>query len=149
MGDGLLWFIHRLVLENYSSVQFSSVQPLSLVWLFAIPWAAACQASLSFTISQSFLRLVSFESMMPSNHLIIEIGEKQVQKFYSFLLEELPQFKVVGIKLNFWVRNKDTVVFYCQLCWNKTHIMIHSRERPKFISQLVYLAHWFSRFSIV
>ena len=41
------------------------------VQLFVIPWTAACQASLSFTISQSLLKLMSTESMMPSNHLIL------------------------------------------------------------------------------
>ena len=35
------------------------------------PWTAACQASLSFTISQSLLKLMSIESVMPSNHLIL------------------------------------------------------------------------------
>ena len=48
-----------------------AVQSLSRVWLFAIPWTAAHQASLSFTISQSLLRLMSIESVMPSNHLIL------------------------------------------------------------------------------
>ena len=47
------------------------VQSLSRVQLFAIPWTAAHQASLSFTISQSLLKLVSIESVMPSNHLIL------------------------------------------------------------------------------
>ena len=47
------------------------VQLLSHVWLFVIPWTAAHQASLSFTISQSFLKLVSTELLMPSNHLIL------------------------------------------------------------------------------
>ena len=51
--------------------QFSSVQSLSLVWLFATPWTAACQASLSITNSQSLLRLMSIESVMPSNRLIL------------------------------------------------------------------------------
>ena len=51
--------------------QFSSVQSLSGVWLFATPWIAARQASLSITISQSSLRLTSIESVMPSSHLII------------------------------------------------------------------------------
>ena len=51
--------------------QFSSVQLLSHVWLFLTPWTAACQASLSFTNSQSLLRLMSIESVMPSNHLIL------------------------------------------------------------------------------
>ena len=48
-----------------------SVQSLSRVWLFATPWTAACQASLSITNSQSLLRLMSIELMMPSNHLIL------------------------------------------------------------------------------
>ena len=41
------------------------------VWLFVTPWAAACQASLSFTISWSLLRLMSNKPVMPSNHLIL------------------------------------------------------------------------------
>ena len=49
----------------------SSVQLLSRVRLFATPWTAARQASLSFTISQSSLKLMSIESVMPSNHLIL------------------------------------------------------------------------------
>ena len=53
------------------SVQFSSVQSLSCVLLFATPWTAACQASLSIANSQSLLRLVSIESVMPSSHLVI------------------------------------------------------------------------------
>ena len=51
--------------------QFSSVQSLNHVQLFATPWTAACQASLCFAISQSLLKLMSFELMMPSNHLIL------------------------------------------------------------------------------
>ena len=47
------------------------VQLLSRGQLFAIPWTAAHQACLSFTISQSLLKLMSFESVMPSNHLIL------------------------------------------------------------------------------
>ena len=50
---------------------FSSVQSLSRVRLFATPWIAACQASLSITNSRSSLRLTSIESVMPSNHLIL------------------------------------------------------------------------------
>ena len=49
----------------------SSVQSLSHVWLFVTPWTAACQASLSFTIFQSLLKLMSSESVIPSNHLIL------------------------------------------------------------------------------
>ena len=49
----------------------SSVQSLSCVWLFAAPWTAACQASLSITSPRSLLKLMSIESVMPSNHLIL------------------------------------------------------------------------------
>ena len=53
------------------SAGFNSVQLLSRVRLFATPWTAARQASLSITISQSLLKLMSIESVMPSNHLIL------------------------------------------------------------------------------
>ena len=53
------------------SVQFSLVQWLSRVRLFATPWIAARQASLSITNSQSSLRLTSIESVTPSSHLIL------------------------------------------------------------------------------
>ena len=49
----------------------SSVQSLSHIQLFATPWTAACQASLSITNSQSLLKLMSIQSVMPSNHLIL------------------------------------------------------------------------------
>ena len=52
-------------------VQFRSVQSLSHVWLFGTPWTAAFQASLSITNSWSLLKLMSIESVMPSNHLIL------------------------------------------------------------------------------
>ena len=56
----------------YSQViQFSSVQSVSSVPLFATPWTAAHQASLSITNSQSSLKLMSIELVMPSNHLIL------------------------------------------------------------------------------
>ena len=48
-----------------------TVQSLNYVHLFATPWTAALQASRSFTISQSWLRLMSIESMMPSNNLML------------------------------------------------------------------------------
>ena len=56
-----------------SSVQFSSVQLLSHVWLFATPWTAECQDSLSITNSQSLLKFMCIESVMPSypSHLIL------------------------------------------------------------------------------
>ena len=51
--------------------ELSSVQSLSRVQLFATPWTAAYQASLSITNSQSLLKLMSIKSVMPSNHLIL------------------------------------------------------------------------------
>ena len=53
------------------AVLFVVVQLLSFAWLFATPWTAACQASLSFTISWSLLKPMSIKSVMPSNHLIL------------------------------------------------------------------------------
>ena len=50
---------------------FSTVQSLSCVWHFATPWTAACQAYLSIAKSQSLLKLMSIESVMPSNNLIL------------------------------------------------------------------------------
>ena len=50
---------------------FVSVQSLSHIQLFAAPWTAACQASLSITNSQNLLKLMSIELVMPSNHLIL------------------------------------------------------------------------------
>ena len=54
-----------------NTIQFSSVQSLSHVQLFATPWITAHQASLSITSSQSLLKLMSIESVMPSSHLIL------------------------------------------------------------------------------
>ena len=50
---------------------FSSAQKLTCVQLFATPWTAACNASLSITNSQSLVKLMSIESVMPSNLLIL------------------------------------------------------------------------------
>ena len=55
----------------YISAEIAVAQSLSRVQLFATPCTTACQASLSFTISQSLLKLMSIESVMPSNHLIL------------------------------------------------------------------------------
>ena len=59
------------MLKLITHVQFSSVQSLSCVGLFATPWIAAHQVSLSITISWSLLKLMSIESVMPSNYPIL------------------------------------------------------------------------------
>ena len=63
------WGLSISLLLDISSV--SSVQSLSRVWLFVTPWITARQSSLSITISQSSLKLMSIESVMPSSHLIL------------------------------------------------------------------------------
>ena len=57
--------------QLYNSGHISSVQSLSHVRLFVTTWTAACQASLSITNSRSLLKLMSIESVMPSNHLTL------------------------------------------------------------------------------
>ena len=62
---------HYLIYRGMISVQFSAFQSLSHVRLFVTPWTAAHQASLSTTNCRSLLKLMSIESVMPSNHLIL------------------------------------------------------------------------------
>ena len=71
--DHLLKKKNSLCTKLYSAFQFSSVAGTELccVWLFATPWTVACQASLSITNSWSLLKLMSIESVMPSNRLIL------------------------------------------------------------------------------
>ena len=59
-----------ITLNLLSRLYISVIQSLSCVWLFAIPWTAGHQASLSFTIFQSLFKLMPIEPVMPSNHLI-------------------------------------------------------------------------------
>ena len=79
---------------------FSSVQSLSHVWLFATPWIAARQASLSITISQSSLKLTSIESVMPPSHLILYR--------LPFLLPPIPP----SISLFQWVKSVSTLASF-------------------------------------
>jgi len=64
-------FSQLAILEGWGGDKPISVQSLSRVWLFAAPWTAAHQASLTITNSWSLLKLMSMESVMPSNHLIL------------------------------------------------------------------------------
>ena len=68
IGD---FFPHHIIFFIPSKYSIVVVQSLSHVQLFINPWTATHQASLSFTISWSWLRFMSIESMMPSNHLIL------------------------------------------------------------------------------
>ena len=67
----LWWQENHWNIRKEQKYNISSVQSLSHVRLFATPWTAACQAFLSITNSQSLLKPMSIESVMPSNHLIL------------------------------------------------------------------------------
>ena len=71
LNPHLLNFLYSQADSLTLSHQFSSVQSLSCVRLFATPWTATCQASLSITNSWNLLKLMSIESVMPSNQLIL------------------------------------------------------------------------------
>ena len=74
LGKKLINIVSNILLDSklfLNSVQFSSVQSLSCVRLFATPWIAARQASLSITNSWSLPKLMPIESVMPSSHLVL------------------------------------------------------------------------------
>ena len=100
-------------------VQFSSVQSLSCVWLFATPWIAACQASLSITNSRSSLRLTSIESVMPSSHLIL--------CHPLLLLPPIPP----SIRV---FSNESTLRMRWPVYWSFSFSIIPSKEIPGLIS---------------
>ena len=75
--------------SDMTEAAFAAVQSLSRVRLFVTPWTAARQASLSFTVPQSSLKLMSMGSVMPSNHLIF---------YYPLLLPSV--FPSIGVFSN-------------------------------------------------
>ena len=101
------------------SVQFSSVQSLSHVWLFATPWIAAHQASLSIANSQSLLKLMSMESVIPSSHLILCNP--------LLLLPSIPP----SIRA---FSNESTLRMRCPKYWSFSFSIIPSNEHPGLIS---------------
>ena len=105
-------------LVGYSN-QFSSVQLLSRVRLFATPWIAARQASLSITNSQSSLRLTSIESVMPSSHLILGCP--------LLLLPPIPP----SIRV---FSNESTLRMRWPKYWSFSFSIIPSKEIPGLIS---------------
>ena len=99
--------------------QFNSVQSLSRVWLFATPWIAAHQASLSMTNSRSSLRLTSIKSVMPSSHLIL-----------CHLLLLLPPIPP-SIRV---FSNESTLCMRWPKYWSFSFSIIPSKEIPGLIS---------------
>ena len=99
--------------------QFSSVQSLSRVWLFATPWIAARQASLSITNTRSSLRLTSIESVMPSSHRILYCP--------LLLLPPIPP----SIRV---FSNESTLHMRWPKYWSFSFSIIPSKEIPGLIS---------------
>ena len=129
----LYCFCHLLSLSSFltpsdgyfenTDIQFSSVQLLSCVRLFATPWIAARQVSLSITNSQSSLRLTSIESVMPSSHLIL-------CRPLLLLLPIPPSIRVFS--------NKSTLRMRWPKYWSFSFSIIPSKEIPGLISFRMY-----------
>ena len=108
--------VWRNKLQYYT---FSSVQSLSRVWLFAIPWTAACQASLSITNSWSPPKLMSIELVMPSNHLIL-------CRPLLLLPSIFPSIRVFS--------NESALLIRCPKYWSFSFNISTSNEHPGLIS---------------
>ena len=106
-------------LLKFYNLRFSSSQSLSRVQLFATPWIAARQASLSITNSQSLLKLMSIESVMPSSHLILCCP--------LFLLPPIPPSVRV-------FSNESTLRMRWPKYWSFSFSIIPSKEHPGLIS---------------
>ena len=104
--------------------EFSSVQSLSRVWLFATPWIAAHQASLSITNSQISLRLTPIESGMPSSHLILGCP--------LLLLPPIPP----SIRV---FSNESTLPLRWPKYWSFSFSIIPSKEYPELIFRMDWL----------
>ena len=101
--------------------QFSSVQSLSRVRLFATPWTAACQASLSITSPRSPPKPMSIESVMPSNRHILS----------SLLIPSLPALVFPSIRV---FSNELALRFRWPKYWSFSFSISPSREHPGLIS---------------
>ena len=130
------------------SIQFHSVQLLSHVRLFAIPWTSACQASLSITDSWSLLKFMSIKSVMPFNHLILccpflllpsifpTSGSFQMSQFFASV-----QFSHSVVSNSLWPHGLQHARLPCPsptpgACWNSCpsswwcHLTISSSVVP-------------------
>ena len=107
--------ITTISLVNIHHLQFSSVQSLSCVRIFATPWIAAGQASLSITNSRSLLKLMSIKSVMPSSHLILWRP--------LFLLPQIPR----SIRV---FSNESTLCTRWPKYWSFSFSISPSKEHP-------------------
>ena len=112
------------------SVQFSSVQSLSCVLLFATPWTAARQASPSITNSWSLLKLISSEFVMPSNHHIL-------CRPLLFLPSIFPSIRVYS--------KESVLLIRWPKCWSFSFSICPSSEYPGLIS---FRMDWFDLLAV-
>ena len=115
---------NKSMIHLYIVIQFSSVQSLSRVQLFATPWIAACQASLSITNSWRSLRLPFIESVMPSSRLIL-------CRPLLLLPPIPPSIRVFS--------NESTLCMRWPKYWSFSFSIIPSKEIPGMIS---FRMHW-------
>ena len=114
----LKYIKYVFVVQSLSSVQFSPVQSLSCVQLFATPWITASQASLSITNSGTSLKLTSIKSVMPSSHLILCRP--------LIVLAPIPH----SIRV---FSNESTLCMRWPKYWSFSFIIIPSKEHPGLI----------------
>ena len=124
-----------LLCINFASFYFVLIfvvvlQSLSHVPLFMTTWTAACQASLSFTISQSTLRLMSIESVMPSNHLILCLP-------LLLVASTLPRIRDFS--------NESTLHIRCPKYWSSNFSISPSNEFSGLIS---FRIDWFDLLTV-
>ena len=115
-NGGLIDFSEPIT-SRLISVHFSSVQSLSRVRLFATPWIASCQASLSITNSRSSLKPTSIKSVMPSSHLTL---------CHPLLPPIPPSIRVFSSESTLWTRWLKY--------WSFSFSIIPSEEHPGLIS---------------
>ena len=123
-----MWYVNFSMFSNLpisTQVQFSSVQSLSRVQLFVTPWTVARQASLSITNSWSLLKLMSTESVMPSNHLIL------CPRPLLPLPSLFPSIRVFS--------NESTLCIRWPKCWSFSFSISPSNEHPGLICRMDWL----------
>ena len=127
----ILWCSAIFIVQlSHLSVQFSSFQSLSRVWLFATPWTTARQTSLPITISRISLRLMSIESVMPSGHLIL-------CRPLLLLPPSPPSIRVFS--------NESTLCIRWPKYWSFSFSIIPSKEIPGLIS---FRMDWLDLFAV-
>ena len=97
------------VIESNTRLDVVVVQLLSRVRCFVTPWTTACPASLSFTISRSLLKLMSIQSVMPSNHLILCCPLLLLPSIFSrmSLFQRVSSSHQVPKVLEFWLQHQS------------------------------------------